>query len=63
LTGLDFQHPEEIQGVAGAQFGGVAPVTRTGFSGMRITSEQKIVAQDDDGGSRFNSKGKCRPKP
>ena len=25
LAGLDFQHPEEIQGVAGVQFGGVAP--------------------------------------
>ena len=25
LTGLAFQDPEEIQGIAGAQFGGVAP--------------------------------------
>jgi hypothetical protein len=24
LTGLDFQHPEEIQGVAGAQFDATA---------------------------------------
>jgi hypothetical protein len=41
----------------------VAPVTRTGFSGMSMTSGQKSGRQDDDGGSRFNFNGKGRPQP